>query len=328
MKRRAEALLAVALSLWLATGPAQPAQVETVPDPLSLKQALTYAQTHPRNRLDRDRQAWFPRRQPLYLDCHRLAYSSTSGIDNQRNVVSGSLITPVAAQQLEILQRFFDVLLADLSFSRYNESMAVAYIQFDRASARHELGQYSELRVAQLDAVYQDIRQRYLSSEASQRLTRSLLAQAINQPAALPSDLDAPHLPAIPQELPDLDEIIAAASTRNTWLTALKDGGDQAEHQLIELELRQQILELLLRIQVLGAAQRSAQAETLWRDLELEESRTLYELEVKADLGYSMSQQTRAHLKQQQVAYCQALAWAELNALQGKAPWTQTTTGD
>jgi hypothetical protein len=44
----------------------------------------------------------------------------------------------------------------------------------------------------------------------------------------------------------------------------------------------------------------------------------MYEMEVTADLGYSMSQQTKARRDQTEVALCQALTLAELNALQGR----------
>jgi hypothetical protein len=89
------------------------------------------------------------------------------------------------------------------------------------------------------------------------------------------------------------------------------------------MELQQQVLELVLRLQVLGDAGRYAAAETLRRDLKLEQSRVLYEKELRADLGYSMSAQTRARLREQRVEFCKILTWAELNALQGKAPLTQ-----
>ena len=216
---------------------------------------------------------------------------------------------------------FFDVLLADLSYARYNEAMAVAYIQFDRAGARRDLGQYSELQVLELEAVYQDIRQRQASSVLLQRLTRSLLAQAVNHPLSLPRDLTPPQLPELPDELPDLDRIVQAAQEGNRWLADLKAGTEDPERRLLDLELRQQALELVLRLEGLKAARQYAVTESLRRDLKLDESRTLYEQEVKSDLGYSMSQQTLARLREQQVAYCQALAWAELNALQGEPVW-------
>jgi hypothetical protein len=114
----------------------------------------------------------------------------------------------------------------------------------------------------------------------------------------------------------------------NRWLADLKAGGTEPEARLIDLELRQQALELLLRLEGLAAAEQYATIESLHRDLKLDESRTLYEQEVKSDLGYSMSQQTLARLREQRVAYCKALAWAELNALQGRPLLPVTKTED
>jgi len=176
-------------------GAAALADPQVLPEPVRLEQLLSPADRHPRTELGSD-VAWrYPRRQPLYLDCHRLAYSSTAGLDDRRNRIGASFFSPVDVQRLAIMERFFDALLADLSYARYSEAMAVAYIQFDRAGARWDLGQYSELGVLELEAVYQDVRQRQASSVALQRLTRSLLAQAIDRPLSLPRDLGPPQLP-------------------------------------------------------------------------------------------------------------------------------------
>lgn len=232
-------------------------------------------------------------------------------------------MNPAVRQRLAILERFFDVLLADQTLTRYNEAMAVAYVQFDRARARQELGQYSELHVTELEEAFENIRRRYVASGASQRLTRSLLAQAMDHPRNLPRDLVPPRLHPPPEELPQLDEMVEAASAGNRWLIDLKAGFDEAEGRLLDMELRQQVLELLLRLESLNAVRQHAEAESIRRDLKLEESRTLYEQEVKADLGYSMSRQTEARLREDQVAYCRALAWAELHALRGEPVWAE-----
>ncbi len=311
------ALLAASIAYLL--GPAGLLASDTgVPNPLTLEQALAYANEHPRSHLQFEPLEPFPRRQPLYLDCHRLAFRSTSGIDNARNEPLNTLLAPVAAQELEILARFLDVLLADLSFSRYDEAMAVAYVQYDRANARRELGQYSDLRVAELETAYQDVRQRRAASEAAQRLTRALLAQAMDRPGELPRDLTPPQLPPLPKEPPDVDATVKVASERNAWLGTLKAAASEPQARLIEMEVQQQVLELVLRLQALTAVAQYARSESAMRDLKLDESRALYEQEYTADLGFSMSQQTKARLEEKQVAYCQALAWAELNALQGK----------
>jgi hypothetical protein len=303
------------------------AQDPQVSDPLALDQALTFAERHPRTRLGGAPTLSQPRRLPLYLACHDLALGASAVGDDVRNRPLDVLIDPIEAQRLEILERFLDVILADLSYSRHNEAMAVAYIQFDRASVRRELGQVSELRVAELNAVYQDVRQRRAASEAAQRLTRSLLAQAMDRPEALPRDLTAPSLPTLPDPLPALQDVVARAEAGNRTLAGLKAASDPAGALVLELELRQQALEILLRIEVLAVSAASSQAETAMRDLKLDESRVLYEQEAAADLGYSMSQQTKAHLDEQRVAYCRALAWAELQALQGHPVWPLTESG-
>ena len=110
-----------------------------VPDPLSLEQALGFAEGHPRVRVERASAGiarQLPRAQPLYLGCHSLAFSGARSNDAARDVAWFGLLSSTDAQRLEIMQRFFDVLLADLSFARDNEAMAVAFIQFDRAEAR------------------------------------------------------------------------------------------------------------------------------------------------------------------------------------------------
>ncbi len=54
------------------------------------------------------------------------------------------------------------------------------------------------------------------------------------------------------------------------------------------------------------------------RDLNLELSRALYEMEVEASLGRSMTLQSKARMNDEALNYCQNLTWAKLNALQGQ----------
>jgi len=312
VKRRGLQWLAAAL--WLFCGPGVSAEV---PEPLSLQQALEFADGHPRA-VYQGQAPLPPRGQPLYLDCHSLAYAGTPGNDPRRNRPGEILLAPRTAQRLEILLRFLDVLLADQAFSRYDEANAVAYIQYDRAREREALGQVSELRVEELNALFLEVRHKRAAAEAAQRLTRALLARALGRPEDLPRDLlPAPAL-QLPDKPPEAKQALAAAMKSNRWLAEglATLGGER--RRVLEMELGQQILELVLRLQVLQDAGRYAVAETLRRDLKLEQSRVLYEKELKADLGFSMSAQTRARLREQRVEFCNILTWAELNALQGK----------
>jgi len=303
----------------------QAAQVESLPDPLGLEHALSLAGGHPRIDASADARARFPRRQPLYLDCHQLAFSGAK-IDPERDRPMEALLTLPAAQQLEVLTRFLDVLLADLAFARYDEALAVAYVQFDRASVRRELGQYSDLAVLELESTYQEMLQERAASQIAQQLTRTLLAQAVNRPGQLPRDLLIPELPKIPDPLPDAEPLLDEALAGNPAALARLQGASEPDRELITLELGQQLAELLMRLRALSAAERQVRTESDYRDLKLDESRTLYDQEVTADLGYSMSQQTMTRMRERSIAYCRALTWAEIQALTGKPVWPSAET--
>lgn len=290
-------------------------QPKKLPNPLTLEQAFSYAAEHPS--LQATASPFAAPARPFYLDCHGLTYNNDSGLERGRNDRIAQLVSPESQQRLDILTAFFDVLLADLSFVRDNENMATVFIPWDRAKVRQELKQYSELQVAELEATYQQGRQRVAASSATQRLTRSVLAQALNHPQSLPSDLNPPAMPEPEQSL-DLEPLIETATANNTWFAEQRRQADAANKALLDMALRQQILELILRLDVLKVVEQRAEQEINWRELRLEYSRVLYEQEVKADLGNSMVNQSRARLRKEQAAYCRTLTWAQLNALQGK----------
>jgi hypothetical protein len=308
-------LAAVVLTALLpATAPSE----DALPDPISLEQALAYARDHPRV-AHGDAATDLPRSPPLYLDCERLAFSHLEG-DDSRARPSDTLLGALPAQRLEIMERFLDVLLADLSYARYNEAMAVAYVRYDRADSRRELGQYGDVLVAELEAEYQQVRRNRAASAAAQRLSRALLAQAVGRPGELPRELATPALSLPPDPLPALDAVMAEASarvTREAPVPLAEPGARDARRRLVSMELRRQALELLLRLEVLAAVAAHSETESFVRELKLDESRTLYEQEARADLGYSMSRQTMARMRQEQVRFCRALAWAELSGLRG-----------
>lgn len=298
-----------------------------LPNPLSLIQALSYSKNHPRNQLNISDNRRYPLFETLYLDCHALAYANKTNVvsEARRSRLFSPLFSTEEAVQLDILQRFFDVLLADMSFAFSNENMAGAFITLDRAKNRQELNATSELEVAEKDATYQLIRQQRFASENTQRLTRSLLAQAIASPEKLPSDLKLPNkLPSIPKELPTLAGVYTAVLNNNPALIKRLDAMNDVEKRILKMELRHYLLERLLQIQQLAVVQQKSVSESYWRDLKLDQSRTLYDMEVKADLGDSMAQQTKARLQEKQITYCKTLAWAELNILQGKALLAET----
>ncbi|OYY74950.1 MAG: hypothetical protein B7Y40_03100 [Gammaproteobacteria bacterium 28-57-27] len=100
----------------------------------------------------------------------------------------------------------------------------------------------------------------------------------------------------------------------------------------MEAELRQRLTELVLDIDVLRKTVTGDKVRADYRDLYMERSRALYEMEVSTDLGDSMVQLTDAQMRATRTLYTLSMAWAELDVLLGRpvdpfAATTPTTQG-
>jgi outer membrane protein TolC len=122
------------------------------------------------------------------------------------------------AQRIEVMQRFFDVILADHEYLRDNEDMASRYVRMDKARDRAKLGQVSEIEVLRLETIYQQARLNRYRSESRQRATRAKLATALNMPDKLPGEVVRPLLPSLTREIPDEVELQKIALQNNQAL--------------------------------------------------------------------------------------------------------------
>jgi outer membrane protein TolC len=297
--------------------------------------------------------------------------------------------------RLSIIQRYFNVLISDIEFSVQNEDMAVAYITMDRARDEHALGKKSDVDLMELESAYQEIRLKRYRAETLQRATRSLLAQALNRPQDLPSDLELPGLEGNERPLPEYETLVDMALANNLKMKALSIEIDAARHRMDasrsknypvlsgevlasyynrefgsrnpftagllldipiytgervdadvaaeqadfmryqaelkaeEFNIRQDILTAWQTIQTLQAQREQADTQTDFRELYLDRSRTLYEMEARADLGDAMVRQTEARLLTLRTEFELALAWAQLEVLTGQPPMeTNLLTAD
>jgi outer membrane protein TolC len=126
-------------------------------------------------------------------------------------------------RRIDIMQRYFDVLLADLEFSRDDEAMAVAYVTLDKLRQRHELGQVSDIELLQQEASYQRSRRQRSRSEARQRSTREILAMILNRPGQPPSNLQTPDLATVMRPVPEYNALLEKAQRNNPQLRALQE---------------------------------------------------------------------------------------------------------
>ena len=289
-----------------------------------------------------------------------------------------------AQRRLQILRRYFDVLLADLVFLRYNEEMAAEYILLDRLRARKGLGKASDLEVLEQEQHYQNLRYLRADSLNKQRRTRALLAEVLNRPGQLPNDLAKPDLEMLKRELPEYEELLDKAMANNyrlktlyARLAAAKEGVEvaratdspkvsgvveaytytreygmadkfragvklevplyngekndseiataraelyrlQAQVQQAESEIRQAVLDTWLELDSLRIKRDHVNAIQQYREMDLDYRRTLYEMEVKADLGKGMAHISEAEFLVRQAEYKMAAAWIKLDILTGQ----------
>ncbi|MES9976890.1 MAG: TolC family protein [Candidatus Thiodiazotropha sp.] len=285
-------------------------------------------------------------------------------------------------RRLDVMARFFDVLLADLEFARDNEALAIDYIRFDRARTKNELGKVSDIDMLELESTYQQSLRKMTASQNRQRITRSQLAICLNRPLDLPAELESPQFGSL-GELPEIETLVEKALRENPKIRALQAelraakkqlqaseaednpvlraeleaaayqrrlGGrnpltaalvielplyqgdrvasdiavqrahadrKQAELAAYELVLRQQLLDFWMELQRLKVERQGLRVTEDFRDLSLDRSRTLYELDMAADLGDSMSQIADIQLQRARNDYQIHLTHARIKALTG-----------
>ncbi len=287
-------------------------------------------------------------------------------------------------RRLELMSRFFEVLLADLRYAVDNEALAHFYVTYDKFRERHKLGQISDVDLLEHETRYQESLIVRTRSQKRQAQSRQQLALALGRPDELPAELVLPTFPGNDREPPELKTVLDQVRQRNPTLLAqrkeleaarlqadaerarrypvlsaegevaayernfvsrddvratlnlrvpLWQGGEDrgaiqaalarqqeadARARRTELDLHQTVLDLVQEIETLRIERNAARIRTAWRDLYLDRSRALYELEVRTDLGDSMTRVTEAQWQAAQVEFRLAHAWARLDALTGQ----------
>lgn len=123
-------------------------------------------------------------------------------------------------RRIDIMARFFDVLLADAQYAADNEYTAVYYVSWDDSKKRFELGELNARDLAQLEARYQDQREKRNRSLMAMRTARQKLANTLNRPGQLPAELAPPDLPQNELNLPDYEILLPVALKNNRQLLA------------------------------------------------------------------------------------------------------------
>lgn len=151
-----------------------------------------------------------------------------------------ALVSTQDRRRLDIMARFFDVLIADQQYTADNEFMSIAYVNFDNARERHGVGQLSNVELAEAENRYQEWRVRRDLAERRIRSARALLANAMNQPNQLPGDLVDPPLPENQRALPELDMLTALLEANNPRLKAQRASLEASRQRVASLRAERQ----------------------------------------------------------------------------------------
>lgn len=159
-------------------------------------------------------------RKPL-LDFGRSSHAMAAA-DQEIAARQASLFNVDSLRRLDIMARYFDVLLADMQYGADNELMAVTYVAWDNAKKRFEVGQISQPELLRIEATYQDVRERRYASQQRMSSTRQKLAHAMNTPGKLSSELVDPALKDNARPVSDYESLLAAAMLKNPRILALQ----------------------------------------------------------------------------------------------------------
>lgn len=290
----------------------------------------------------------------------------------------------IAHRKLEIAKKFFDVILADLKYTWDNEALAIAYIRFDGNKDRHGLTQISDVELLESENEYLDTLHARNLSEIDQRHSRALLAESINRPEQLPSNLQIPEFDFSQLKLPDYKVLLENIMQNNPDIKLAEERLDAAGHRLyaekeqfkphlnaevelseyardagshdewraqlnlviplyensgmkrdiakaradwlkqramllnIKMQTRKNALHLWQSINVLNKRREQLQVTKEYRELNLDKSRALYEMEVKTNLGSSFVAISEIQYKQAKNDFDLALAQMQLSLLSGE----------
>ena len=121
----------------------------------------------------------------------------------------------IERRRLEIMEKYFAVLNADNNFLSENEALAVAFNRYENAAEEQELGLVAEIEVLRLQTEFELVRQRRTLAVQQQRLTRTILAEAMGYPDQLSSDLVIPTIDTQRPLPDDLTAIVQRALTHS-----------------------------------------------------------------------------------------------------------------
>ncbi len=140
----------------------------------------------------------------------------------------------IEQRRLSIMEKYFAVLNADNRYLSENEALAIGFIRYDNAREDQALGATAEIEVLRLQSAYESIRRKRNLAEQQQRLTRSILAEAMGYPGQLSSELDVPTIDST-RVIPDDYEALVTRAMQFSPEALVALANTRAAHAAIKI---------------------------------------------------------------------------------------------
>jgi len=318
-------------------------------------------------------------------------YSASLEDSAEEAIYSQQLLASATRNQqyIAIMQRYFNVIIADLYFAATDEKMTSLYVKYDKLLERHALGMVSDVILLEAERIYREAADLRKAGEKNQFTSRQRLAIALNRPEDIPVDLIRPDLPRLEQSIPELDDLLSTALKGNLTIAALQHAvladkaaleaakqeygptlvaglelneyerdlrgrntasvgfslrvpfangnrtqaktagivsqlsASQARYDQAKYVLRQQLSDLISKLEVLKFKRDTDRKRLDSRGLTLDKNRARYELEMQTTLGNSMANYTEAEWQSAKNDFEIATIWAQIDTLTGKKLYQQ-----
>ena len=152
--------------------------------------------------------------------------------DIEQQAWQANMVYVIAQRKIEIAKSFFEVILSDLRYAWDNEALAVAYVRHESEKDRYALTQISDLELLESENRYMDTLHTRSASEVAQRHSRAILAEVLNRPTQLPSNLVMPELVFLQSELPDYALLVDKVLLTNPQIKLAEKQYNAAEQRL------------------------------------------------------------------------------------------------
>ncbi|MDH5764527.1 MAG: TolC family protein [Gammaproteobacteria bacterium] len=177
-----------------------------------------------------DHSSYLSVRKPLY-DFGQTA-SNISAAEIEKQSVVANLEYQLGQRKIDIARAFFNVLLADYQERWDNEQVVITWVNHEAEKDRHALGEISDVELLKIRTRLELLESQRSISRSQQYSSRVNLAEVINRPGQLSSNLELPQLTYDQRPLPDYDSLVNQLETFNQPLKLQFAKVDAAEKRL------------------------------------------------------------------------------------------------